>query len=107
MSLSKLTALEIRRYGLLCLISVFFPCFGDAATAAGQTGQTYVKQVSFFFPLKAKPLRHGVPAGQGQRPEAGRDNRGTETLSQLQPITRVFNEVIPARRFLNTRLVTE
>lgn len=34
--------------------------------------------------------------------EADRGDRGSETLTHFNPITRIFNEVIPAHIFLNT-----
>lgn len=82
----------------LCL----FPCFGDAA----KRGQMYIRS---FFPLKTKPLVCETECAGRIRSEAEADgdNRGTETLSKLNPLTKVFKEVIPVHRFLNTQLIAE
>lgn len=60
-----------------------------------------VKQTGFFFffPLKAKPLVCETGRASRTRSEAeadGDDDGGSETLSRLNPIIRVF-QLIPAR----------
>lgn len=68
----------------LCL---FPPCFGDAATTAGQGGQMNLNQ-QFFFPLKVKPMVCETECAGRTRSEAEADRDKTQTKT-------LFKNLIP------------